>query len=191
MSTNFSIDQSAIAMQAIEMTPSENNLLKQIKLDASALTDTDDARRNGEVVRTLILSLIEREAIPERRWRYLLDPECNIGGRGSSRKDIFERNGTSGDDLFRHPHFLNYLRYLLYGAQLPVGVIEGFCQKVSDCGMVTSGDIGPLSEYAKRQARVRNLAPPDAAEEFYKLSLDCGLDHDCARAIRNAVKRLR
>lgn len=38
------------------------------------------------------------------------------GGRGRSRADVFEKNGTRGEAIFRHPHFLTYLRYFLYGA---------------------------------------------------------------------------
>lgn len=178
-------------IQGIELTKAENDLLDNIKLDPSLLTDTNDTRRNGDAACALTLSLFEREAIPENRQRYFLDPEYNIGGRGSSRKDIFERNGVRGEEIFRHQHFLAHLRYFLYGAQLPKAIIEGFCEEVSACGVVTSGDIDHLSKFAKQQARAHHLELPGAAEEFYKLGLDCGLGQLYARMIRDAVKRLR
>ena len=87
----------------------------------------------------------------------------------------------------RNPAFLKHLRYFLYGPALPDTVIAAFRQKVMDCGMVTSGDIVPLGDEAKRLTRAHGLEPAQAAEEFYKLALECGLDGD-AKSIRDAVK---
>jgi hypothetical protein len=119
-----------------------------------------------------------------------MQAECNTGGRGKSRQQVFESNGTAGDDIFRHPHFLPYLKYFLFGPDLPHETIDCFRQAVADCGNITSGDIGPLCELARSLARQQG-AERDLAEEFFKLALECGLDSSDAREVRDSVKRIR
>lgn len=45
------------------------------------------------------------------------NPDFNIGGRDKSRKQFFEGNGSRGESIFRHPHFLKYLRYFILSLQ--------------------------------------------------------------------------
>jgi hypothetical protein len=174
--------------QAIELTEAEEVILTEIKMDPHLLGDYVDAKRNGVLVQKLIKSLISRQAFPEARIRYFVDPNYNVGGRGTSHRAIFERNGTRGENIYGHPRFLPFLRYFLAGAQLPVAVIDSFCREVLNCGAVTSGDIIPLGKWARQQARLHHLESTQAREEFYKLALDCGLSPDHARSIRNAVR---
>lgn len=126
---------------AIALTPDEQGLASQINFDALALRGPDDVRRNGAIVSALIRPLIARKAIPEARVRYFNDPEYFVGGRGSSRRQMFERNGTWGEEIFYHPHFLEYLRYFLNGPDLPRQVIDAFREEVARCGNVTSSDV--------------------------------------------------
>ncbi len=99
---------------------------------------------------------------------------------------------SRGDAIFRRPHFVKYLRYFVYGPDLPKPVIEAFQQKVIDCGTpFTSGDSITLRDFARHLTRSHGLAAGDAAEEFYKLALDCGLDAGDARSVRDVVKKLR
>lgn len=177
--------------QAIELTEWERTILVQIKLDASMLRDHIDAKRNGEAVRNLMKSLLERDAIPEVRVKYFTDPNYKVGGRGTSRQGHFERKGIIGEAIFEHRDFLPYLRYFIEGCRLPQAVIDAFRREVSDCGTVTSGDIVPLGRFAQQQVRSHHLDPRQASEEFYKLSLDCGLGPDDSSSIRNAVRRSR
>jgi hypothetical protein len=83
------------------------------------------------------------------------------------------------------------MRYFNHGANLPNRVNNDFCREVKACGQVTSGDIGPLGKFARRQARSERLDPHTAHEEFYKLVLDCGLSERVARSIRDNVMRAR
>jgi hypothetical protein len=92
----------------------------------------------------LLQSLLKRAAIPSPRWEWFTDAKTNIGGRGKSREEQFEKNGVSGEDIARHPHFLEYLRYFLEGPNLPDSMIQTFATKVEDCRPVTSGDVIPL-----------------------------------------------
>lgn len=175
---------------AVELTEQERRLLNRIELDARSLKH-ENARRNGDLACQLMNSLLSRNAIPEVRMDYFTNPEFNVGGHGSSRMAIFERNGTRGDEIFKHPHFLQYLSYFIYGACLPDRFIRDFYNAVQECGQVTSGDIGHLGKFAKQQTRSEQLDPPTAAEEFYKLVLDCRLSESIARSIRDDVKRVR
>ena len=175
----------------IELRADERALLSQTEFDVLAIRDHDAVIRNGETACALTKGLLARDAIPEARLNWFLDPEYNIGGRGLSRRQIFERNGTCGDDICRHPHFLPYLWYFMNGARLPAPAIEALVDEVERCGQVTSGDVVPLGKFARQLARRHRLDGREAAEEFYKLALDCGLWTPYARSIRDAVQRLR
>jgi hypothetical protein len=173
---------------SIELNDAEKTLLAQIKLDAAELEGYEDTRRNGQAVHALMKSLIDRKAIPEVRWRYFSDPKFRVGGRGTSHKGAFERNGRRGAEIVEHPHFLEYLRYFLHGVDLPASVVGSFSEKVSSCGMVTSGDVVPLGKHARQLTRLHCHNGREVSEEVYKLALDCGLSQSYAEAIRNSVR---
>lgn len=169
------------------LTQTERELLATIAFD---VPEGDEAvKRNGQAVCALMKSLIARKAIPELRVKWFTDPAYFPGGRGKSRKQMFERNGCIGDEIFRHPHFLEYLRTFLYGANLPATAIAQFREAVVDCGQVTSGDIVPLGKKARDIARAHELAAHNVCEEFYKLALECGIWRSYAEHIRDAVKQ--
>jgi hypothetical protein len=177
---------------AIELTAEERTLVGRIDFNPSSeIHDADYWLSVGTAAHKLMESLIARKAIPEVRTKFFTDPVFNIGGRGRSRFQIFEKNGTRGDAIFRHPHFLKYLHYFLYGPDLPAKVVEAFQGKVAACGWVTSGDIIPLGKFARQLTRAHGLDAGNAAEEFYKLALDCGLDASDAHSMRDAVKKAR
>jgi hypothetical protein len=173
------------------LTADERELLNTINFDALALDGYEDARRNGDAVCALMKSLIARKAIADVRRKYFTDPHSYPGGRGHSRQQDFERNGCSGDEILRHPHFLEFLRYFLYGADLPAPVIEEYREAVRRWGNVTSGDVVPLGKLARQLARAGRMKAHEASEEFHKLALDCGLWHSYASHIRDAVRQMR
>lgn len=173
---------------AVELLPAEAELLSGIAFSVDRLNYLD-VRKNGERVLALMQSLWDRQAIPAIRVRYFTEAEHNIGSRHSIR-ETFEGNGTRGEDIFRHPHFLKYLRYFLRGPDLPAQVITALTEAVEECGNpITSGDCKPLVDAAKKLTRAHSLDPRDAAEEFYKLALEVGAEVH-ARAIRDAVRKL-
>ena len=177
-------------MNSIEFRSEEKQLLGQIDFNPASL-ERHEARywiAVGEAALRLTKSLIARKAIPEVRTRYFTDPDFNTGGRGRSRAQIFEKNGTRGEDIFRHPHFLKYLHYFLYGPDLPAQVREAFRQKIAAIGLVTSSDIVPLGKFARQLTRAARIDAGDAAEEFFKLALECGLELHEARSIGDSVK---
>jgi hypothetical protein len=180
-------------MNCIELTVEEKALLGRIDFAPASPEKHDPEHWNavGEAALVLRKSLIARKAIPGVRSKYFTDPDFNVGGRGRSRAEIFEKNGTHGEAIFRHPHFLKDLRYFLYGPDLPPPVIEAFRQKLADMGLVTSSNILPLGAFSRQLTRAHRLRGVDSAEEFFNLALDCGLEPYEARSIRDSVKAAR
>jgi hypothetical protein len=137
-------------MKCIELTADEKALLARIDFNplSSERHEAEYWNANGEAALGLMKSLIKRKAIPELRTKYFTDPDFNVGGKGRSRVQIFEKNGTRGEAIFRHPHFLKHLHYFLYGPDLPPQILEAFRQKVEDISFITSSDIIPLGAFA-------------------------------------------
>jgi hypothetical protein len=180
-----------MAIVRVALTEDENEILSRIEFEPLKISGGADAViAVCQAAKTLAESLLARHAIPAHRLRFFADPDYNIGGHGSSRQQWFERN-SRGADILTSPHFLKYLHYFIYGPSLPPAVIEDFQQKVKACGMVTSGDIVPLGDHAKKQTREYSLDKHKASEEFYKLALECDLQEYQARSIRDAVMKLR
>ncbi|TCK27976.1 hypothetical protein EV667_1972 [Ancylobacter aquaticus] len=174
----------------IELTPEEEKLDREIEYEALNLRDHIQANANADRVVALLRSLRARNAVPSHRMRYFTDADYNVGGRGSSRKEQFERNGNRGEDIVRNGHFLEVMRYFVYGPDLPAVTISAFAAKVSECGMVTSSDISGLSAEARRLARQTGLPKRKAADEFYKLALET-MGHGYASSIRDGVMQMR
>jgi len=172
-------------MGPINLTAHEQALWDKIYfVPASGGSGHDKLRASIEPAYQLARSLLERKAIPPVRWRYFTDPELNTGGRGKSRKEILERNGTRGEAILKHPHFHKYLRYFVLGPELPSSAIDEFARLVRDCEPVTSGDMNGLCSLARQQARSGSLSRQAAAEEYFKLGLELGLGVDMSRALR-------
>ena len=172
-----------------DLTAPEKELFAKIKPDQRMLGGYEDETRNGNAVCALMKSLLARHAIPVPRIKYFIDPAYHLAGRGKSRKQVFERNGCTGDDIFRHPHFLEFLRYFLYGADLPEPVIQEFRTIAKYCREITPRSISLLSKPARSMATAYSLDAHEAGDEFYKLALDCGLKPAYADDIRRAVRK--
>jgi len=177
---------------AIELTEPEVALLREMEFEALNLLNGEPTRRNGRRARELAQSLLKRKAIPEHRVRWFTDAEYYVGGRAKSRESIFESNGCRGSDILEHPHFLQTLKYWIAGPQLPSPVVDGFCSAVEDCfGHITSSDISGLCKTARQLFRAHRLDRKSAAEEFFKLALECGVPTHHAPMIRDAIMRAR
>jgi hypothetical protein len=172
----------------IQLTAHEQSLLEQIHFD---WTGHDQLRSSLAPMAELTALLLDRNAIPEIRLRYFTDPDCNPGGRGKSRQDIFEKNGTSGDEILEHPNFLGYLDYFVFGPKLPIGVIQQFREMARFSGHLTVGDVNDLMPGARAAVRSAQLDPSHAADEMYKLALECGAMPSSAEIIRDTIRRVR
>lgn len=98
----------------IHLNPEEVILFDQIVLDPLLLKDSDQAQKNGQIAFNLIKTLVQHKAIPEIRIRYFTDPEFNIGGRGRSKQEVFEKNGTHGEkSIDIHIFYISFLIFFL------------------------------------------------------------------------------
>jgi len=185
-------DGQGMGPRPIAVTASEAALVAQIDFAPSlGRHDAPSWRVVGNAAVALMASLIARKAIPPARMKFFTHPDCNIGGRGRSHCEVFEQNGKHGEAIFRDPNFVaRYLRYFIYGPELPAPLVQSFEDEVAACGNVTSGDVLTLAGHAKRLAREYGLGRA-AADEFFRLALDCGLDPSDARVVRGAVMQVR
>ena len=181
----------------VELTENEQVLVARIDFESH----THEAYLDNQApILALLRSLSDRNAIPAQRLKYWNDPEYSMGGyRHTSNKGTFERNGVEGDEIYTHPHFLKYLRYFLYGPDLPDKLMEQFksgCEAgFVNIDYVTSSDITPICKSARAVARIaireHKLKRHHVTEEFFKLCLDMGLDVSDARVVRGDVARIR
>ena len=145
-----------------------------------------DTDKIGEKQRALTNSLIKRKAIPAHRFKWMEDPDFFIGSK-KSRLQVFSENfGASDDRIFEYPHWyaMGYLPFLVGVISLPDHVVEQF-RRDAESRMNNAYDMG-----MKYRGLAKSLKlPKKAAEEFFKLALDCGYDpYDC-RSIRDIIHR--
>ncbi|MDA1312147.1 MAG: hypothetical protein O2968_02330 [Acidobacteria bacterium] len=176
-------------MAPVTLTEEEQALLDQIEFtEPPRSREAGAVQRSGEAACRLMHSLLSREAIPPVRLDFFTNPDLH---GGISPKMHFGRKGKTGDEIFRDGNFLKYLHYFLYGPKLPSAVIEAFQKAIVECGDVTSGDLPELWRLAKDLTRSHGLDSKQSKEvEFYKLSLESGLDESDARSIREAVRKV-
>lgn len=172
----------------IHLTEDELELLAQIAFDHASHSEL---RASLAPMTALTESLLNRYAVPEVRLLYFTDPEHNPGARGKSREQIFEQNGTAGDDILSHPSFLKILEYFVFGPQLPANVINMFKEEAAFSGRLTYGDIDDLAPKARAAVRAYRLMPHTAAEEFHKLALECGAAPSSAASLRKSILAMR
>jgi hypothetical protein len=176
--------------KSILLTPEEQVLLEQISFDHDLSHERLELSCNA--AEPLARSLLKRGAIPKVRLQYFTDPEFNVGGRGKSRKDVFERNGTKGDAILGHGNFLKYLKYFIYGPDLSPSTIAGF-RKIVDDDFGTSGMVmDQLRKFARAEMRqVEKGQRYRVPEEFFKLAIESSLNVDEAASILEAARSVR
>lgn len=167
---------------------------KESELLSEAIANGEEHGPEGMKARrsaaALMNSLLARSAIPAARWRYFTDPELNIGS-SVSRQQVFERNNTRGDAIFEHAHFLPYLRYFVGGPDLPAKVVDEFTAAVGKVEFLSGSDLPEIAALVRRLVRQHVLVPAAAAEEFYKLAIELGIEPFQARCFRDAARKVR
>jgi hypothetical protein len=185
---------SASVPTAILLLPDETQLVKRI--DFTLITNTirpgfhQALGESCAAAVPLARSLLARGAIPDVRLAYFTDPDRNIGLK-RSRQQVFEDNGARGDEMFGHGHFLPYLRYFIFGPDLPQTTMVGFCAIANDGLLTTAMQLDQLCGYVRQDVRQRHPDRKLAAEEFYKLALECDLGDHLARSVRDAALKAR
>lgn len=176
----------------IELTPAEQKLAEQIVFDVlQKPLEYEQTLENGERAAALANSLMKRKAIPEERLRYFTDPEYNPGPGKASRFERFRNNAGGTDEVLRHPHFLPYLHYFIYGADLPTALKQELQQKAED-RWVKPGEVAKIAQQLVRKYNLeRHPMNYRLKEVFYQLALDSGCTEGTARSVREAVMKVK
>ncbi|MBP2434094.1 hypothetical protein [Bradyrhizobium elkanii] len=172
----------------IELTQDERALLEQIDFDLSSHED-QNLLTNAKPVGALMDSLIKRDGLPYHRISWFIDPAYHRKGAKHSRQGMFERNGIVGRNIFYHPSFLEHLHYFIYGANLPTAVIDRFSFFVSQNQPVSRRNVRDVANFADDLASKFRIDFYEAADEFFKLALDCGVHLDWAQYIHDHVSK--
>jgi hypothetical protein len=177
-------------IRAIDLTDRERALEQAICWDVGELWEREDRFEQLDKMRELAESLFTRGAVPQIRLDYLTEPEMNMGGRGKSRLQLFERSGVFGTDLFSYPHFLPFLDYFIHGPNLPVPTIQGF-RRIIETRVRTFGMLlRQVLPFVRKEIRIRGLYPRQAAEEFFKLAHEMNKPK-LAEPVRSAAMNVR
>lgn len=178
----------------IQLTDNEAALVEAIDLRSDHRNHHEGHTawlNNQSPILELLRSLDTRKAIPQERLNYWSDPSYRTGRIKASRKGIFERNGCTGNDIYTHPHFLEHLRYFLFGCELPDAVIDEFETQVGDPRWVSGSDSIEIGKFARTLVRKYDLDRSQAPEEFFKLCLDLGLGRNTSERVMASVKQVR
>jgi hypothetical protein len=166
----------------VVLLPEEERLLAVIQRDDRS----GDWKEIGEAMKTLVDSLMNREAIPQCRLEIFGDPKF-AEVRSKSPLQFFVGNGVKASGVSSSPGFVPFLKYFIHGPSLPRPVIEGLCRILNeDAG--TSGEVlGQWRAFARKCVRDYGLERTKAATEFFRLGIEIGMPPSSARALRDAV----
>jgi hypothetical protein len=144
----------------------------------------------ADAMEALIKSLLARNAVPDVRLRLFCDPDYAETGN-KSRQQVFESNGTAGNAIYRHPHFIPYLRHFIHGPNLPKDVIDGLCTVLNEDQGTSGMVMDQYRKHARASVRKHGLNPSEAATEFFRLGVEIGMVVHEARTLRDAARSTR
>lgn len=169
----------------IPLNEYEESLIKNIDFD---ITNKNNIKKSGENILKLIPLI--KSKIPKIRWDYFSEPEHCIGCRKKSRIQILEENGNKSiEDIFTHPHFFRYLKYFIYGPDLPEDVIKEFrsCAEYRFHG----NDFEAYCKKTRELVRKFNLKLDflGGKDVFYQLALEFEETRIYAKEIRDCANQ--
>lgn len=171
--------------QKINLADEEEAILSQINFKPKDIFGSIE-HSSLALAASLADSILSRKAVPTIRLHYFSKAEFNIGSK-KSHMEWFEAHGTKGEDILKHGNFLPYLRYFIFGPNLPEKIIGDFYH------LATQSDGGrkEMRKFVRNMTRQFGLNSREACEEFFKLAIECEMNVDDARAIRDAVRTIR
>jgi hypothetical protein len=165
----------------IELTGHEQALYKK------AQNIEHDYESGSEAMANLYSILKEKDAIPKERLNWFVNSEWNIGTK-KSRLQIFESNGTSKENITKHPHFLKHFQYFIEGADLPKKLLDYAYAKRTD----TLFDDEWCKEvlFEVKQNKPIQSDRKKFAEEIFKLCADLNINIEEAKSLRQSILKL-
>lgn len=179
-------------IEQIELAPNERALAEKIVFDLlHANLEHKQVIENGENAAALMKSLMKRKAIPEKRLLYFTDADYNTGRGKGSRFERFRDNAGGAEEVLRHPHFLEYLHYFIYGSDLPTPLKQEFLKKAEDQWVKAHELVELTRQLIRRYGLPRYPRNYRLGDTFYQLALDCDCNAGTARAVREAAMRVK
>lgn len=171
----------------IDLSEAEEILYKQAMRSADSHQEWEAV---SDAMENLMYSLLDRQAIPEKRMHIFNKAEYAEKGSKSIRES-FGATGKNLETLFRHGTFRRFFQYFIEGPDLPKSVIDGLCEIIkADRG--TSGMLlDEYSAFARASIKRHQLEHSKAATEFFRLGVEIGMDLSDARALRDAAMKGR
>jgi len=176
-------------MKKIHLSSEEEQLYKEYK--KFNINDEYELRiKTLESAQKLTLSLLNRSGIPENRIKYFTDTDYQVGRTTKSRKEVFESNGTTGIDIYKHAHFLKYLDFFIDGASVDHKLYE-FASDAIKNNSYQDAARDEIITYIYSH----HLKPSDKSqkkefgEEIFKMAIDLGFaQHYCHDLRKEFIK---
>ncbi|MBN2285730.1 MAG: hypothetical protein JXI43_04740 [Tissierellales bacterium] len=175
-------DHNSVNIKEIELAKEEAKLYKKL-IQQSNIPGSWLKNNLADTMMILFIMLQKRDAIPEIRMKVFTDPEFSEL-RNLSPKQVFEKNGQYGSDLLRHPDFLKYLTYFIFGPDLPKEFISGFCDSVEMDQMFGPEVSEDFLKMLRKSVRQFNLSKHQRTTEVFRLALEIGFNKEDSMIIR-------
>lgn len=178
-------------MDKIELNTQETEWASTLGTFEVSLSEDYDKRISKlETAESLARSLLSRGAIPEVRFSYFTKPEYNLSNPKKSHEDNFESNGTKGEEILSHPHFLKYLKYFIHGAELPKS-LKAELAALKESHSYDDDFVEDAAPIIKKYFKSFSSERTAFAEEVFKLCLDLNVPLAYAKLLRDKVMSWR
>lgn len=175
----------------LELNSSEKTLYKKA-LECSPLKPFETNQEALQALRVLTKSLIKSNKIPPSRFKYFHSPEYNISTPKASREEWFVRNGTIGEAIYGHAHFIPHVRYFVEGANLSDSIKKKAEEMIVKAHYKSDGCKEFFSYLKAGQLIPKDLESRNKfSDEVFKLAIDADCDLLTAIRLRNSVKNKR
>lgn len=179
---NSNTDHNSPKIKEIELTREETKLYKDL-IEQSDISGSWLKNNLADTMMNLFVMIQKRDVIPEIRMKVFTDPEYSEH-RNISPKQVFEKNGQYGSDLLRHPDFLKYLTYFIFGPDLPNNFIIEFCDNVEKDNLFGPEVTDDFLKKLRKNVNEFNLSKQQRSTEIFRLALEIGFNKEDSMIIR-------
>lgn len=174
----------------IELTAQETEIVELLQPFTISLDEPYELRaKKLKVSGSLMQSLLDRNAIPKVRIKYFTLPEYHLPTSRKSRQQVFEHNGKSGSRIFEDPAFLKYLKYFIYGAELP-WELKVDLKAAKSNAYYENEFVDDACSIVKSHRPQITLENEILAEEVFKYTLDIGVELLASKRLWEKVRKI-
>lgn len=173
----------------IELTAQEMEMVELLEPFILSLDEPHELRiAKLKASGHLMQRLLDRNAIPKIRIKYFTQSEYYLPASRKSRQQVFEHNGKSGSRIFEDPAFLKYLKYFIYGAELP-WELKVDLQAAKSNAYYEDEFVEDACSIAKVHRRLFLGDENLYAEEIFKHALDIGVELPVSKRLWEKVRK--